>query len=217
VSLLQPWGQADHAAASDSPALCAKGGGWHKKDRTAGSVPHATIETEAPWSKAGYQGGWYGWKRHLACTATVLWIPQAAQLTPANVADQDEVPALIRQRPPQIQFVLGDTHYNEPAVRLAGAQDDRFLVATHKGQPSKHDPGHPVRQLFHRLRSKAIEPFNALFKKVFEGGGQVPVQGVRRTQLIVLGAILLYQLVWLYQFEHQLPLRKAIKPLLKAA
>jgi hypothetical protein len=33
----------------------------------------------------------------------------------------------------------------------------------------------------------------------------------------VLGAILLYQLVLLYQFEHNLPLGRHIKPLLKAA
>lgn len=217
VTVLQPWGQAGHAAAIDSTALRAKGGVWHKKDREAGVVPHSTIDTEAHWSKSGYHGWWYGWKLHLVCTATALWIPLAAQLTPANGADQDEAPALIRQLPAEIRFVLGDTHYNESEVRLACEQDDRFLVATHKGKPLKYDPGRSVRQLFHRLRSKAIEPFNALFKKVFEWGGQVPVQGLRRTQLIVLGAILLYQLVLLYQFEHQLPLGKAIKPLLKAA
>jgi hypothetical protein len=217
VPLLQPWGQVGHATAIDSTALRAKGGVWHKKDREAGVVPHSTIDTEAHWSKSGYHGWWYGWKLHLVCTATALWIPLAAQLTPANVADQEEAPALIRQLPPDIRFVLGDTHYNEPAVRLACEQADRFLVATHKGTPLNPDPGRPVRQLFHRLRSKAIEPFNALFKNIFEWGGQVPVKGLCRTQLIVLGAILLYQLVLLYQFEHQLPLGKGIKPLLKAA
>jgi hypothetical protein len=74
-----------------------------------------------------------------------------------------------------------------------------------------------VRQLFHRLRSQAIEPFNGLFKNIFEWSGQVPVKGLRRTQLFVLGAVLLYQLVLLYQFDAHLPLGKQIKPLLKAA
>jgi len=48
-------------------------------------------------------------------------------------------------------------------------------------------------------------------------GGQVPVKGLKRTQLIVLGAVLLYQLVLLYQFDHPKPLGKGIKPLLRAA
>ena len=71
--------------------------------------------------------------------------------------------------------------------------------------------------IFHLLRHQAIEPFNGLFKNVFEWGGQVPVKGLKRTQLIVLGAVLLFQLVLLHQFEHGQPLGQGIKPLLRAA
>ncbi len=67
------------------------------------------------------------------------------------------------------------------------------------------------------LRNQAIEPFNGLFKNIFEWGGQVPVKGLKRTQLIVLGAVLLYQLVLLYPFEHSKSLAQGIKPLLRAA
>ena len=74
-----------------------------------------------------------------------------------------------------------------------------------------------MRRIFHKLRSQTIEPFNGLFKNVFEWGGQVPVKGLRRTQLFVLGAVLLYQLVLLYQFQHHKPLGIGVKPLLRAA
>lgn len=217
VDTLQPWGQDGKAAAIDSTALRAKGGVWHKKDREAGVIPHSTIDTEAHWSKSGYHGWWYGWKLHLATTAAALWIPLAAQVTPANVADQDEAPALVRELHPEIRFVLGDTHYNDVKLRTQCETADRFLVATQAGTKKRTDPGATVRQLFHRLRSKAIEPFNGLFKNVFEWGGQVPVRGLKSTQLFVLGAVFLYQLVLLYQFEHNLPLGKRIKPLLRAA
>jgi hypothetical protein len=63
----------------------------------------------------------------------------------------------------------------------------------------------------------SIEPFNALFKNIFEWSGQVPVRGLRPTKLIVLGVVFVYQLVLLYQFEHGLPLGKRVKPLLRAA
>lgn len=214
---LQPWGRDGHAVAIDSTALRAKGGVWHKKDRAAGVVPHSTIDTEAHWSKSGYHGWWYGWKLHLVSTASALWIPLAAHLTPANVADQDEAPALVQTLAPHIRYILGDTHYNDQTLRLLCEQAERFLIATQPGAHARTDPGTTVRQIFHRLRSKAIEPFNGLFKNIFEWSGQVPVRGLQSTKLLVLGALLLYQLVLLYQFEHQLPLGKQIKPLLRAA
>jgi hypothetical protein len=74
-----------------------------------------------------------------------------------------------------------------------------------------------VRRIFHKLRSQAIAPFNGLFKNVCEWRTQMPVQGLRRSQVLALGAIVIYQLVLLYQHEHHLPLGKGIKPLLRAA
>ena len=82
---------------------------------------------------------------------------------------------------------------------------------------AEQDAGVEVRKIWHRLRHQAIEPFNGLFKNIFEWGGQVPVKGLRRTRLIVLGAVFIYQLVLFYQFQHGLPLGQAIKPFLRAA
>jgi hypothetical protein len=217
VAQLKPWGSDGRAATLDSTPLRAKGGVWHKQDRAAGIVPHSTIDTDAHWSKSGYHGWWYGWKLHLVCTATSLWIPLAARLTAANEADNVVALALLNHLPAEVRYILGDTFYNEPEVRRACEAQGRFLIATQRGPYPHTDAGAPVRQLFHRLRSQSIEPFNNLFKNVFEWGGQVPVKGLRRVQLVVLGAVLLYQLILLYQFEHKLPLGKHIKPLLRAA
>jgi hypothetical protein len=217
VSQIQPWAQDGRAAAVDSTVLRAKGGVWHKKHREAGIIPHSTIDTEAQWSKSGYHGWWYGWKLHLACAAASVWIPLAAELTPANTADNEIAPLLIRQLPFAVRYVLGDTHYNTPDLRTVCELSDRLLVATRRGKYPHQGAGVEVRRIFHKLRSLAIEPFNGLFKNVFEWGGQVPVKGLKRTQLVVLGAVIVYQLVLLYQFECQLPLGRGIKPLLRAA
>ena len=90
-------------------------------------------------------------------------------------------------------------------------------MATRRGAYPHRDAGVEVRRIFHKLRSQAIEPFNGLFKNVFEWRTQMPVKGLRRSQLLALGAIVIYQLVLLYQHEHNLPLGKGIKPLLRAA
>src|SRR4051812_3924927 len=221
VAQIKPWGRDRRAATIDSTALRAKGGVWHKKDREAGIVPHLTIETAANWGKSGYHGWWYGWKLHLVCAATSLWIPLAARLTTANVADNTVAPDLLQDLPAEVRYVLGDTLYNEPTVRRVCEGEGRFLIATARSTYPHADAGAPVRQLFHRLGyplgAQSIEPFNNLFKNIFEWGGQVPVKGLLRVQLFVLGAILLYQLVLLYQFEYNLPVGKQIKPLLRAA
>jgi hypothetical protein len=63
----------------------------------------------------------------------------------------------------------------------------------------------------------AIEPFNGLFKNIFEWRGQMPVKGLNKCQMLALGAILLYQIVLAYQCEQQRPIGIGIKALLRAA
>ena len=217
MRLIQPWAKQGRAAALDSTALRANGGVWHKKHREKGIVPHSSIDTEAHWSKSGHHGWWYGWKLHLACTVAAVWIPLAAKLTPANVHDSVPAPELIRQLPFEARYVLGDNHYDAPVLREQCARNNRLLVASGRSPYPHLDAGADVRRIFHILRHQAIEPFNGLFKTVFDWRGQIPVKGLKRTQLIVLGAVLLYQLVLLYQFQNSKPLGRGIKPLLRAA
>ena len=217
VKLLQPWSKIGRAVAVDSTPLRAKGGVWHKKDREAGKVPHSTIDTEAHWGKSDYHGWFYGWKLHLGLTVSALWIPLAAKLTPANEYDGNHAIALLEEVPLDTRFVLGDNHYKTPAILAHCLRHQRNLVASGRGPYPHDDLGVKVRQIFHLLRSKSIEPFNQLFKNIFHWQDRVPFKGEKRVSLFVLGAVLLYQIVLLYQFENQLPLGRGIKPLLSAA
>ena len=219
VSLIEPWQQMGRAAALDSTMLRANGGVWHKKHREQGVVPHSSIDTQAHWSKSGYHGWWYGWKLHFATAVAAIWIPLAAELTIANTYDATVAPNLIRELPFEVRYVLGDRHYNdeENKVFTSCRLSDRFLITTQAGPYPHTGDGVPVRRVLHRLRSLAIEPFNGLFKNVFEWKGQVSVKGLNKVRLIVLGAVLLYQIVLLYQFQNNLPLGKGIKALLRAA
>ena len=53
--------------------------------------------------------------------------------------------------------------------------------------------------------------------RLFEWRGQMPVKGLKRCQLLALGAILLYQIVLLYQHQRQQPVGVGVKALLRAA
>jgi hypothetical protein len=217
VTQLHPWATSGRAVACDSTPLATGGGVWHKKHREQGVVPHSSIDTEAGWSKSGWHGWWYGWKLHLAVTVGALWIPLAAELTVANRGDNEEAPWLLEQLPAEVRYVLGDTHYNTPELRQECHRRGWELVATRRGPSPHRDGGVEVRKVFHKLRSQAIEPFNGLFKNVFEWRVKMPVKGLQRSQLLALGAVVIYQLVLLYQHERNLPLGKGIKPLLRAA
>lgn len=217
VALLQPWKSHGRAASLDSTALRTGGGVWHKKDRENGEIPHSSIDTEAGWSKSGYHNWWFGWKLHLAVAVGWVWIPLAAELTVANVGDNTIAPKLIEQLPAEVRYVLGDTHYNDPAVRKDCNDRGIELVATKRGSYPHKDGGVEVRRIFHKLRSTSIEPFNGLFKNVFGWSKNMPVKGLNKSQLLGLGAIFLYQLVLLYQHENQLEVGKGIKALLRAA
>jgi hypothetical protein len=62
-----------------------------------------------------------------------------------------------------------------------------------------------------------MEPFNGVFKNIFAWRGQMPVKGFKRCQLLALGAILLYQIVLMYQHQRQQPVGIGVKALLRAA
>jgi hypothetical protein len=217
VQLIQPWAASGRAVAIDSTVLGAQGGVWHKKDREAGIVPHTSIDTEAAWTKSGWHGWVYGWKLHIVAIVAGVWIPLAADLTPANVADNDQALSLLPELPAEVRFVLGDRHYNAPNVRQACEQACRILVATHYGTYPHTDVGVEVRRIFHKLRSLAIENFNQHFKGIFGAHGQVPTRGLVNTRRFALAALFVYQLALLYRFEHGLSLNVGLKAFMQAA
>lgn len=217
VRLLQPWGRDGRAAAIDSTVLAASGGVWHKKHREQGVVPHTAIDTEAHWTHSGWHGWVYGWKLHLVVTVAAVWLPLAATLTPANVADNEEAVRLLPELPGDVRYLLGDVHYNDPALRDQWQTGERVLVTTRRGRYPHHDDGVEVRRVFHQLRSHAIENFNEQFKAIFDVHGPVPTKGRVATQRCVLGAVLVYQLLLLHRFQRGEDLRVGLKARLRAA
>src|SRR4051794_1227854 len=217
VTVLRPWPDGSAAAAMDSTVLRALGGVWHKKDREAGRGPHSSINQEAHGTKSGWPGWVYGWKLHLVVTAAAVWLPLAADLPPANEADNEVAPRLLPELPPALRFLLGDTSYDDPALRDQCAASGRYLITSKRGGYPHQDAGVEVRRVFHQLRSHSIENFNGQFKAIFDTAGQVPTRGLVATRRWVLGAVFVYQLLLLYRFQQGADLRVGLKPCLKAA
>jgi hypothetical protein len=215
---LDPWPHGGRAVAIDSTTLRARGGVWHKKHREAGEVPHTSIDTEAGWTKSGWHGWVYGWKLHLVVTVSDrVWLPLAADLTPANVADNEHAPTLLADLPKVVSAVLGDSHYTDPDLVTQVTGADRLLITTKRGAYPHTDDGVEVRRLFHQLRSHAIENFNGQFKALFDCVGAVPTRGLVATRRFALGAVLLYQLILWHHAIYDRDLRQGLKPFLRSA
>ena len=221
LELLGLWAKAACAAAIDSTVLIARGGIWHKKDREKGEVPHTSIDTQAHWTKSGWHGWVYGWKLHIVVSAACkVWLPLAAEVTSANVADNEQAPTLIEVLPPDLHFLLGDQHYHDQVLSQQCNQRGCTLVTSFTGKNNSYphlDDGVEVRRILHKTRSIAIENFNEHFKAIFDVHGSVPTKGLVATQRFVLSAVFIYQLAILYCFLHNLDLRIGLKALLKAA
>jgi hypothetical protein len=180
-------------------------------------VPHTSIDTAAHWTKSGWHGWVYGWKLHLVTTVAAVWIRLAADLTPANVADNVHAPLLLPQLPTDHRFLLGDKTDHDPDLADLSAAQECMLVTTQPGRYPHPDPGVEVRRMFHRLRSRAMENCNERFKGIVHGHGQVPTHGLAATRRFVLGAVLVYQLALLHRFQTHADLRVGLKPFLQAA
>lgn len=217
IALLDPWRSRGRAVAIDSTVLPARGGVWHQKHRVAGVVPHSSIDTEAHWTKSGWHGWVDGWKLHLVVTVAGVWIPLRAALTPANTADNEQAVALLPNLPAEVRFVLGDSHYQDPALHERAAAAAWTLVANRRGPYPHADDGAAVRRILHKERSVAIENFNGQFKAIFDANGPVPTRGLVATSRWVLGAVLLYQLTLLHRHHAGQDLRTGLKPFLQAA
>ena len=70
--------------------------------------------------------------------------------------------------------------------------------------------------LTHRFPG-GTENFNGQFKGVFDLQRQVPTKGEANTRRYILGAVLVYQRILWYRFEHGLDLRVGLESFLKAA
>ena len=217
VALLPPWADCARAAAIDSTVLRALGGVWHKKDREAGVVPHTSIATEAHWTTSGWHGWVYGWKLPLVGPAARVWLPLAAELTPANAADNLQAPGLLQALPLALRFLVGDQHYHAPALEPLCARSGCRVITPTAGAYPHTDDGVEVRRILHKTRSIASEHFNEQFNGIFEGHGQVPTRGLVATRRFALGAIVVYQLALLHRHDIGADLRVGLKAFIRAA
>jgi len=211
---------ANHHLAEDKSLFKADGPVWHQSDRREGRIPEKLrrLDTDATWSKSGYQGWVYGYGIHITCTEAAF--PKLVQIETASVADSD----VLEQK---ADFILNRLH---PASLTA---DDRYTKALRIRRwiplgsllitPALRWVKGRYAQAYHRFlaeadiqerfkkRKTSVEPLFDLIAKVIGATGlqkQLPVQKLVNVRTALALGTLTVQISMIINSIMGLPLRE---------
>ncbi len=97
----------------DSSLLKAKGHVWHKSNMKKNEVPRSGIDTDARWGFSRTKGWVFGYKMHLACSTGSLIIPLSADLTTANISDNNMYESITASLSEDVRYIVGDEGYDD--------------------------------------------------------------------------------------------------------
>ena len=216
-TLDEQFSQAD--LVEDKSLFKALGSVWHQKDRAVEHIPDKlrNLDTDATWSKSGYQGWVYGYGLHLTCNLDAF--PQLVVVTTAatsetDILDQKESFILDIIQPRTLSADNGYTQalrirrwFKRGVTLLTPAKKwikGRFAVAYHRliKQPS-------FAPCLKRRRT-SVEPLFDLIAKVLGTTGrhkQLPVQRLDNVKTCLAVATLSVQIAMISNNIWSLPAR----------
>ena len=92
--------------ATDSILLKAKGSVWHKSSMKKGEVLCPGVDTYTRWGYSHTKGWVFGYKLHLTSTTGDLIVPLTADVTTANVQDNQMYVSLTSASPSVFSLLL---------------------------------------------------------------------------------------------------------------
>ena len=208
-------------ASVDSSLLKAKGHVWHKSSMEKNEVPRSGIDTDAKWGYSRTKGWMFGYKMHIACSTGSLILPLSADLTTANISDNNLYESITASLPEGVRYILGDEGYDDHELCDFSRYRGHLLVFPLERYKHTTDNNRlallqfynsEFGQLVHSQRSISVEPLIEHIKDVF-AIDPLPVRGFDKARSIVLISILLYQLMVYYNYLTGRPLR-ALKHML---
>ncbi len=210
--------------AIDSTLLKAKGSVWHKSSMKKGEVPCSGIDTGARWGYSHTKGWIFGYKLHLTCTTGKIVVPITADVTTANVQDNQMYVSLTSISSssssvfslPSSLYMVGDPGYDDknlyeyskkvlgidlvcPVERYKSTSKKRLdLVCFYQSTLGQSIYSRRRR----RRRRISIEPLIEHIKSVFSIDS-LPVREFHTVSAIVLLSVLLYQIMVYYNCKTE--------------
>ena len=218
--------------AIDSTLLKAKGHVWHTSSMKTGVVPRSGIDTDARWGYSHTKGWVFGYKLHLTSTTGHLTVPLTADVTTANVQDNQMYVPLTSSSSsspsssvfslPSVLHMAADPGYDdrklyEYSKRILG-MDMVCPVERYKSTSKKRLElvcfyESALGQAIYSRRRTSIEPLIEHIKSVFRID-PLPARGFHAVSAVVLLSVLLYQIMVYYNCEVGKSNPKSIKYML---
>lgn len=209
----------NHHLVEDKSLFKAQGPVWHQSDRKEGRIPEKLrhLDTDATWSKSGYQGWVYGYSMHLTCTEDAF--PKLVQVETASVSEAQVIDAksevILHQLKPLT--LAADNGYTKATRIRSWAKQGvalltpaskwvtgRFAIAYHSFIKEPDIKKHLQR------RRTSVEPFFDLMIHVLGCQGtekRLPVQGVANVKTCLTLATFSIQIAMIINSIWSLPLR----------
>ena len=97
----------------DSTLLKSKGHVWHKSSMNKGVVPRLGIDTDARWGFSHTKGWIFGYKLHITSSTGSLIVPLSADITRADIQDNQIYPTIISSLPQGVRYIAADSGYDD--------------------------------------------------------------------------------------------------------
>ena len=202
----------------------AKGSVWHKSSMKKDLVPCPGIDTNARWGYSHTKGWIFGYKLHLTCTTGEIVVPLTADVTTANVQDNQMYVPLTSSSSsvfslPFVLYMIADPGYDAkklyeyskktlgidlicPVERYKNTFKNRleFVCFYHS----------VLGQAIYSQRRISVEPLIEHIKSIFRID-LLPVRGFHTVSAIVLLSALLYQIMVYYNCKTEKINPKSIK------
>lgn len=203
--------------AVDSTLLKAyKGKVWHASSMKEGIVPRSGIDTDARWGFSHTRGWIFGYKLHMVCSTDSLIVPLFADVTTANIPDNQVYPELTSSNclSPEIikkvHFMVADQGYDDQSLYESSMKRGFQLVCPvrrYRKTPEERLKlvdfyESSLGQIVYSKRGISIESLIEHIKAVFRID-PVPVRGYDRVYSIILLSVLLYQILVYYNCKMQ--------------
>ena len=105
-------GLVDPIVSVESSLLKAKGHVWLRLN-TKNEVPRSGIDTDTKWGYSRTKGRMFGYKLYIACSTGSLIIPLSADLTTANISDNNMYESITASLSEDVRYIVGDEGYDD--------------------------------------------------------------------------------------------------------
>lgn len=212
-----------HILAIDSTLIKAKKGKiWHKSSMGKGIVPCSGIDTDARWGYSHTKGWTFGYKLHMVSSTGSVAVPLSADVTTANVQDNQVYGELTCSLPSttikETSYMTADPGYDDHELYGLGMSLGFQLVCPvyrYRNTPKERLKlvdfyESALGQVVYSKRGTSIEPLIEHIKSIFRVD-PLPVRGYDKVCTIVLLSVLLHQILVYYNCKMQKDNPRAIK------